>query len=444
VNLRDAEAEIPALHHMLDDAQARKFDLLVLYDYNRLRDLLDPVSKTLSHYGVQLYSVAQPVEPVAPDAYSPYSSDTSIMMQGLSRIISQAQISDLRRKYSYAMPRRIAQRGLPIHIPWGYRKPPGRETDRSAVPIQDPDKCALLIQAKDMLLSGKSLMQIADMLIASGQPPPAGGKTWHHQTIRELLRNPFFSGTVRFGVSQARLDPRTGRRYRDRRVPKNKIITGTGQHIPLWDDATRQAIDAEIRSRSSNVQGRKNNQFTGLLTCGVCGARLWTYYDGHGQNKPLPEYRVWRCSSREKHIFVKHNALLELVTAELVTAIAKLVDNPDVEPSPPPSNLADLTAQRSRLEDAYQAGLLSIASFTERVFALDAQIETIQAAADNQDAKNHERQAHRTALLALKDTITLLPDYLTLGEPQEINHLLLALLKTIVVVSSSEIRLEFK
>ena len=61
VNLRDAELAIPQLKIMLDDAQAHKFDVLVIYDYNRLRDLLDPVSKSLSHYNAQIFSVSQPV-----------------------------------------------------------------------------------------------------------------------------------------------------------------------------------------------------------------------------------------------------------------------------------------------------------------------------------------------------------------------------------------------
>src|SRR5688500_15256115 len=42
VNLRDAEREIPALHAMLEDGKRGLYDILALYDYNRLRDLLDP------------------------------------------------------------------------------------------------------------------------------------------------------------------------------------------------------------------------------------------------------------------------------------------------------------------------------------------------------------------------------------------------------------------
>ena len=160
VNLRDAEIAIPQLHAMLDAAQAGRYELLIMYDYNRLRDLLDPVAKTLSHYGAQIYSLSQPVEPQPPAQYTPYASDASAMMQGLSRIISQAQNADLRRKYKFAMPRRASERGLPHRIPWGYMKPPGRETDRNAVPVQNTEQTALIRRAAEMYVAGRPLAEV--------------------------------------------------------------------------------------------------------------------------------------------------------------------------------------------------------------------------------------------------------------------------------------------
>ena len=56
---------------MLNSAQRGDFNLLITYDYNRLRDLLDPVAKTLASYGVQIYSVSQPVEPLDAEGFNP-------------------------------------------------------------------------------------------------------------------------------------------------------------------------------------------------------------------------------------------------------------------------------------------------------------------------------------------------------------------------------------
>ena len=46
VDLSVAEREIPDLKRMLEDAQKRRFNLLIVYDLNRFRDLLGPVEKT--------------------------------------------------------------------------------------------------------------------------------------------------------------------------------------------------------------------------------------------------------------------------------------------------------------------------------------------------------------------------------------------------------------
>src|SRR5512138_1532115 len=130
INLRDAEEAIPALKDCLNAAQRGEFDVLVLYDFTRLRELLDPVARTLSAYRVQLYSLAQPVEPTPPEQYDPLNSDTANVIQFVSGLTSRTEIATFRRRYQFGMPRRI-QKGLPKgYIPFGYRKPPGRELDR--------------------------------------------------------------------------------------------------------------------------------------------------------------------------------------------------------------------------------------------------------------------------------------------------------------------------
>lgn len=426
VNLRDAEQAIPALHQMLNDAQASKYDVLIIYDYNRFRDLLDPVAKSLSHYGVQIYSLAQPVEPVDPANYSPYSNDSSLMMQGLAKIISQVQNQDLRRKYRMAMPRRITDRGLPVQIPWGYSKPPGRETDRNAVPVQDPEKCALIVKAKDMLFAGQSLTQITEMFSASGYPPPGGGRQWYHQTIRAILRNPFYAGQLRFGVSQVKLDPRTGARFRDRSHP-GRSITGAGKHQPLWDLATHQTIIRELARRGKNYKGRRNNQLTSLVKCGICGAPMWVFYRSNYKGQTLSRFRIWRCSSRLNHKVIKHDDLLKQVAEQLVKSIRSHLENPS--PDEILFNMAENSAQRKRLEDAYQAGIMTLDSFASRISELDE----LERQHQDQITRDRDHQARLALLSELSDSISKLPDYLAAGNPQEVNQLLRTILERIIV-----------
>ena len=189
VNLRDAENEIAPLKTMLEDAKSGMFDLLILYDYNRLRDHADPVAKTLISYGVQLYSISQPVEPIPPAEFTAYSTDSEQMMRGMSQIISRWQTADLRRKYRYGVAKRVRM-GLPaLKIPYGYAYPPGR-TDNKAVPVVDPVAARVIIQMKDDYLAGLAhhgISRRADALTAR----PGH---FYTSTVTRILVNPFYAG----------------------------------------------------------------------------------------------------------------------------------------------------------------------------------------------------------------------------------------------------------
>jgi len=71
LNLRDAESEIPAVRDLLEGARRREFDVLVIYDHDRLRELLSLVYAALGDYGVQLFSMSAQNLPVPPDQYDP-------------------------------------------------------------------------------------------------------------------------------------------------------------------------------------------------------------------------------------------------------------------------------------------------------------------------------------------------------------------------------------
>jgi hypothetical protein len=274
VSLRDAELAIPEIGQMLDLAQSGRANLVILYDYNRLRGLLDQVARTLAAYRCQLYSLSQPVEPVAPAEFNPYTSDSSTMMVGMSQTFSHLQISDLRRKYQVGMPRRV-ENGLPMHaMPYGYRKPPGREWDASAAPIQIEDECEVLLRMRRDYLAGEAADEIAARLSAAGVPTRKGGR-WTGGTVLQMLSNPFYAGYVIRNKSVTSTDPRTRETLR-RKVPRRDWVLRAGQHVALWTPADYERL-LEIRElRGQNMIGRPRttHTFSALLVCGHCGRRL--------------------------------------------------------------------------------------------------------------------------------------------------------------------------
>src|SRR5262245_6067428 len=235
IDLSEAEAEILPLRQMLQAARRREFDVLVVAETDRFRSLLMQVFRRLAGYHVQLFFLNLPIDPVHPDEYNIYKADNVLMLLTMSQMTSSLEISRTRRKWLENMPKRITELGLPAtSIGWGYRKPPGSQLDSKVVPEQDPHICPHIVAMNDMFLSGHSTRQIVDYLVENNVKPPKGN-TWHPQTVRDILRNPFYAGIVRIGKSRVVIDPFTDRKKRDRSIPPEQITQAKGRHIPLWD-----------------------------------------------------------------------------------------------------------------------------------------------------------------------------------------------------------------
>lgn len=436
INLRDAERAIPALGHLLDSAGRGEYDILVMQDHDRFRSLLRAVYHALSDYRVQLYSLAQPVEPVPPAQYDPYANDAAELYIGISEIRSAAEISRMRRKYRSGMRDRVRVHGLPVQLPYGYSYPPRLKRDDKPAPVRNPDLCPYLVELKDRLLRGYSLRQLIDYLDECNLPPPRG-TVWHPNTVRDILRNPFYAGLVRFEVTRVDKDRRRNRYARDRTHPE-RAISNTGVHEPLWTLDDHKAILAEFDRRSrptGNYQGRKNNQFTGLLKCGACDASLWRYKNG-----PRPDRLVWRCSANTtQHAVIPHTLLLQRAGAELLRTLRPYLENREIpmamETAPPPGpSLDSLRAQLSRLEDAYKLGRYTFDHYERDWLDLTAKIRDLEDA-DHIAAAN--LQARRNRLDALDRTLGphlhLLPHWLTHNDQTETNAILHALLEKIII-----------
>lgn len=447
VNLRDAEQAIPELRAMLDDAQAGRFNLLVLYDFNRLRDLLDPVSRTLSAYGCQVYAVSQPVEPLNPERFDPYASDASSMMQGLSQIISRAQISDLRRKYRFAMPRRVTELGLPAtHIPYGYRKPPGRETDRKAVPVQVPEQVLVLHRIRDLYMEGYSVKSIAGVLNEDLIPSPKG-KRWNHFTVHYILNNPFYAGKVFFGRSRAKIDPRTGKRSRIRRIPRSQWTIGEGRHDPIWTQEEFDAIQREMarRRRKNTGKYRRTHRFTSLLRCETCGSTMHRWQDGP---RSEPDRAIYRCSNKDDHdsAAIVESQAIRQVTKKLQELLAD-VDLPIIQEHENRNGrletaqrvLEQVGAKQARYQRAFGDGLMSYEDFAARLSEVEAEADQARRVVDeisNREKHIQELKQQRGKMQQILDAV---PDYLELAPRKEVNQALREFIEAIVVSPDGEI-----
>lgn len=448
VNLSDAERAIPQLKQLLDDAQAGKFNVVVCYEYDRFRELLDPVARTLAFFGVQLYSVNQPIEPQSPSSFTPYSNDSEFILRGMNQIISRAAIANLRRKYFSEMPKRVQVKGLHSGaLPWAYKKPAGRETDPNVVPVLDADLVPHLLMMKNMLLAGRSTYQIVAELERLGVPPPktylrkSDRTNWDATTVRRILTNPYYAGFVRWGVTKTQTNLREGKISRINR-PAEQVIIAKGVHEPVWDDATLYAIQAEIDRRAPSHRGHTTRQLTGLLQCSICGATLWRHAGGSKKIKSLRRV-TWRCSvGFASHMVHPDDEMLDKVAEGLADALnAQQAEEPGHQAAL--AELDELEGKRRRVGDAFEAGLFDLVEFSRRVESIDTRIAELKRSAESISKQQLDYAARSKAISDLRELIKQvdLREYLRSADYQATNTLLRQVVEKIVVFPDGAVKI---
>lgn len=439
ISLRDAEHDIPQLRELLDLAQAGEVNLVVVYDTDRFRGLLDQVYRALAAYGCQLFSLSQPTEPLPPDEFTYYANDTQTMMIGLAQVISHTDINRLRRKWAVGMPARVDKRGLPFStIPFGYRKPPGRELDPHAVPEQDPALCARLLAARRDYESGVPASEIARQWQAAGLRSPRG-RTWRPNTILKILTNPFYAGLIQRNMTRTLTDPRTRKRT-VRALPADQRVLATGKHTPLWTVADYEHLCALRDARARHRQGGGIvTRFANLVYCAECGG-LCASWKPAATTKVRDPRRRYACRAwRAPHAVVFEDDLARWLRPELAHRVTQLVagDAPASDPGAEElalidSALAECDARRTRYEEMAGAGLLPYARLQARLADVDAEESDLRrrraALLDQAGAAVRRAQAGTRAEAFLANY-----DAHLAGEPAAFNALLHDFLTRIVV-----------
>lgn len=381
VSLPEAEAAIPELKQLLDLAGDQLINLVVISDTDRFRGLLDQVVRVLGQYGCQIYSLAQPVELTSPDRYRYYNNDAQILSFGVAQLTSHADIARFVRKHRDGMATRIDERGLPpAAVPFGYRKPAGREMDRTAIPVKVPAECAILQRMRSDYMAGHTQAYIAGWLNREGVPTPTG-KTWLERSVMLMLVSPFYAGLLRRNTVRTHSDPRTRKRIY-KALPPEEWIFAQGKHEPLWSLEDHQAILDAKAMRAPDRHGAPRSQaFSRLLKCAHCDAILhaWQPVESSGYADRRLRYI---CSQQwaPPHAVIFADTVARDLRAVLAETIkAQLASGPAI-PALPDAELAQIArsleeceAKRTRHENAHGDGLMTMERLRARLADVDAE-----------------------------------------------------------------------
>jgi len=362
-------------------------------------------------------------------------------VQGVIAEYERAKIAERYRRGKLFRSR--AGEVLAWRTPYGYRRQPRDVHGPARLEVFEPEAAIVRRIFHDAAHGGHSLREIIRRLAADAVPPPTGrGRLWSTSTLSKLLRNEAYIGRVYFNRTEAVPDPRPGRRSKQIPRPREDWIAIA---VPALID--EQTFDAARRA------GRDNSQWSprrtepgqwllrGLVKCGVCQVGTnchkmrgrngtWHRYYHCRNHDPIKAGGTdRRCTERNIRsdaldAFVFDQVRAALLRPDVLTAgeQALAVRTPTPDDELLAAELARLDhkldaadAERRRLIDAYQAGLLELPELQRRAADIEHRRRDLEQrrnalTAQRQELTRNNQLRHRvrdvaTRVLTVIDTL---------------------------------------
>jgi site-specific DNA recombinase len=320
-----------------------------------------------------------------------------IQVQGVIAEYERAKIAERYRRGKLFRSR--AGEVIAWRTPYGYHRLPRDPTGPARLVVFEPEATIVRRIFNDYTTGGHSTREIVRRLYADGVPPPAGQRPiWYTSTISRMLHNEAYIGRIYFNRTEAIPDHRPGRRSKQIPRPRDEWIPIT---VPsIVDNETFEAVN-RVAHNNSNWSPRRAEpgqwMLRGLVKCGNCGVGVnchkmrgrngtWHRYyrcpfhdpiRAGGPDKRCPERNI-RADTLDAFVFDQiRNALLRPdVLAAGEEAVAAHTPTPDdellaAELTRLDRRLHSIEAERRRLVDLYQTGLLDLPELQRR--ATDAE-----------------------------------------------------------------------
>jgi site-specific DNA recombinase len=300
---------------------------------------------------------------------------------------------------------------------YGYRRVARTGVVAAHLEIYEPEAAVVRRIFTDRA-AGITVREICRRLNTDRLPSPTGKATWGHSTLCRLLRNEAYIGRVYFNRTETIADPRPARRTRQVPRPREEWIPIDCPRIitdEQFEAATRVAYDNTKWSPRRAEPGAW--LLKGLVKCGVCDVgtnchkmrgrngtwHRYYYCRNHdplragGEERRCPERNI-RADALDEYVFGQIRTALTQPKMLLAGEQAIAVSTPIPDDELLAAELARLdrkidatTAERRRVADLYQAGLIDLPELQRRSTEVTARQRDLQT-------KRDTLAAERTAL----------------------------------------------
>jgi hypothetical protein len=260
------------------------------------------------------------------------------------------------------------------------RRDPYGQSERIGTKLEiDAAQAAIVREIYRRYLDGESCRTIAKN--PNDRGVPSAGSTWKRKirrcsgwmgsAVRSILRNPLYTGRVRWNVGGYVRNPDTARRVRRPR-PQDEWVEHCDEGVRIIADELFQRAQKRNRTRSTGDQrmksgGRPKYLLSGLLHCGSCNAHYI-----------LHDARSYACSGHkggacDNHIRVRRDRLeaailgplrdemlaparVALMAKEMQMNLLKRMHKTKMRAAEQPHELMELDARIARLRKRMAAG----------------------------------------------------------------------------------------
>lgn len=323
----------PAFNQLLQDAEARKFNIVLCKSQARFTRELEMVEKIIHgqfiEWGIRFVGYAD-------------NADTANKGNKKSRqingLVNEWYLEDLSDNIKTVL---TDHRKKGMHIGsfalYGYRKDP----EQKGHLIIDPEAAAIVKEVFELYASGMGRTAIARLLNDRGIPNPTEykrrkglrykgsdkpyGSLWKYYSISDMLSNEMYIGNM----VQGKYENRTYKSKHAKPVPKERWIRVEGTHEPIINQDLWNKVQRLMSEHSKPMCTGQIGIFAGKTRCMYCGYTLSSC-----KNR---EYRYLRCSSKHfsssscKGTNIAQRFLERAVLQELNDIIRKYFDESSAE-----------------------------------------------------------------------------------------------------------------
>jgi len=390
-----ARLDRPGLDALRDGAEAGVFDVVRCLSPDRLARVYAYqviVLDELARHGVAVrFADAPAIDDDDPQAR------LLTQVQGVIAEYERAKIAERYRRGKLWRSR--AGEVLAWRAPYGYRRIARTAASPAHLEIYEPEAAVVRRVFADYVAGGHSTREITRRLNADGVTTPTGKRAvWGTSTIGRLLRNEAYVGRAYWNKTESVPDPRPGRANRQIPRPRAEWI-----EIPTPRIIDDDLFEAAGRVSRDNSKWSPRNAQPGawllrsLVRCGTCGVGVschkmrgrdgtihrYYYCRNHdplragGQDRRCRERNI-RSDELDTFVFDQVRDAMRRPAVLLAGDQAVTTNSPTTDDELLAAQLARIDrkrqaaeAERHRLADLYQAGLIELIELQRRARELD-------------------------------------------------------------------------